>query len=561
MLASNIVWVRAGTVLVFVAYAAALVWQARVVGATYDEPAHLAAGYLYWLGEDRLKPSDAPPLTRLVQGWVPLALEAPLQTDTQQWREGDQWGVGGQLLDALGPEGARRLLFLGRLPMLLFPLALLALCWAWARELLGPAGALAATALLALEPNLLAHGPLIKSDVAAAAGLMALGYTSWRYWQRPDRTRFWILALVAALAIQTKFTVQAAFPIAALALLWRHAQRREWRRASLRAAGLVLVAYAASAALHQFEMIRVHGFEFERIASEASWSERERDSWRRWPPIPVPKRWVEGVSFLRQRSRETGFPSYFLGESFYGGDWRYFPVALALKLPVPLQALAAAGLIAFLLRLPRRKHTVAEVLLWTTGLLLLALAMQSKINIGYRHVMPLTPLVLLASCIALRPLWGSRWARGLLAASALWLAAESVAIYPHGIAYFNQWAGGPDSGWRYLADSNIDWGQDWPYVAAYAEEHDIELVEFAYFGLDRPWHYLPGHRVRTLPTPFCGDCVSGPVFEPPPGFYAISVNLLLGYHWDEQHRDYFRYFREREPDAKAGYSIFLYDLR
>ena len=143
-----------------------------------------------------------------------------------------------------------------------------------------------------------------------------------------------------------------------------------------------------------------------------------------------------------------------------------------------------------------------------------------------------------------------------------WLAFDAVSIYPHGIAYFNQWAGGPDDGWRYLADSNIDWGQDWPSVARNTpRQHGIEMIDFAYVGTDRPWHYLPGHRVRAMPTPFCGDCVPGKVYEPEPGFYAISVNMLLGQHWAPEYQDYFRYFREREPDAKAGYSIFLYDLR
>ena len=552
-------WVRLATATLFVAYAAALVWQARVVGVTYDEPAHLAAGYMYWRGEDRLKPSDAPPLTRFVQGWVPLAMRAPLQTDTQQWREGDQWGVGAQMLDALGPEGAPGLMFLSRLPMLVFPLALFGVFWAWARELFGPAGALAATAVLALEPNLLAHGPLIKSDVAAATGLLALAYVTWRYWQRPDRLRFCVLALVASLAIQTKFTVQAAFPLAAIALLARHGLDRRWLAAAVRVAGLVAIAYVVSAALHQFELIRIHGFEFERIASEERWSERERAAWDLWPAVPVPKRWVEGVAFIRERSRETGFQSYFLGKSFSGGDPLYFPVAVLLKLPIPLLAPMAAGLGLFLWRFARRRHTAAEVCLWLPALLLFAMAIHSKINIGYRHVMPLTPLMVLGALIAAGPLLERKRLPATLLG--LWLAFEAVSIYPHGIAYFNQLAGGPDAGWRYLADSNVDWGQDWPHVARYAEEHGVETVEFAYFGLDRPWHYLPGHRVRTLPTPFCGECVSAKVFDPPPGFYAISVNLLLGYHWPEEYRDYFRYFREREPDAKAGYSIFLYDLR
>ena len=557
----EIVWVRIATAVLFAAYAAALVWQARGIGLTYDEPAHLAAGYMYWRGEDRLKPADAPPLTRLVQGWVPLALDAPLQQDTEQWRKGEQWAVGTQMLDALGPEGARRLVFLGRLPMLVFPLTLLAVFWTWTNELFGEKGALAATAALALEPNLLAHGPLIKSDVAAATGLLALAYVVWRYWRLPSWPRFWALAAVAALAVQTKFTVQAAFSLAVLAVAARHVIERRWRVALLRTGCLAGTVYLAAAALHQLDLIRLHGFEFERIASEESWSDAERRSWALWPPVPAPQRWVEGVSFVRKHSRELGFQSYFMGQASYGGDPLYFPVTMALKLPIPLQALALAGLALFLWRLMGRQATAGEVILWVPALLLFGIAMQSKINIGYRHVMPLTPLMFLGAMISLGFAWKRPGARAGAGACLLWLAVESAAIFPQGIAYFNQWAGGPDNGWRYLADSNVDWGQNWPDVARYAEEHGVEMVEFAYFGQDRPWHYLPGHRVHTIPTPFCGTCVEGEIFVPEPGFYAISVNLLLGYYWEPPYRDYFRHFRERTPDAKAGYSIFLYDLR
>ena len=64
-----------------------------------------------------------------------------------------------------------------------------------------------------------------------------------------------------------------------------------------------------------------------------------------------------------------------------------------------------------------------------------------------------------------------------------------------------------------------------------------------------------------VPTPFCMECIEGKVLPPKPGIYAISVNMLLGYYWPPEYQDYFRHFRGREPDAKAGYSIFIYELR
>lgn len=45
---------------------------------------------------------------------------------------------------------------------------------------------------------------------------------------------------------------------------------------------------------------------------------------------------------------------------------------------------------------------------------------------------------------------------------------------------------------------------------------------------------------------------------PSPGYYAVSATLLPGHFFAPEYRDYFRFFRDRRPFAKAGYSIFLY---
>jgi hypothetical protein len=42
----------------------------------------------------------------------------------------------------------------------------------------------------------------------------------------------------------------------------------------------------------------------------------------------------------------------------------------------------------------------------------------------------------------------------------LWNAAASFSIHPHYLAYFNELAGGPEGGAKWLIDSNLDWGQD-----------------------------------------------------------------------------------------------------
>ena len=46
--------------------------------------------------------------------------------------------------------------------------------------------------------------------------------------------------------------------------------------------------------------------------------------------------------------------------------------------------------------------------------------------------------------------------------------------------------------------------------------------------------------------------------DPAPGWYAISATTLQGVHFADH--DQFRFFRDRQPDDKVGYSIFLYNV-
>ena len=137
------------------------------------------------------------------------------------------------------------------------------------------------------------------------------------------------------------------------------------------------------------------------------------------------------------------------------------------------------------------------------------------------------------------------------------MAAASVSIYPQGIAYFNEWAGGPDQGWKYLVDSNLDWGQNLPELADYVRRQRLDRVNLCYFGADRLDRYGIGDRVVQWPPPW-GQWASERRLLPEPGVWAVSASFLTGHMFAEEYRDYFGYFRERRPDAKAGYSIFIY---
>ena len=54
-----------------------------------------------------------------------------------------------------------------------------------------------------------------------------------------------------------------------------------------------------------------------------------------------------------------------------------------------------------------------------------------------------------------------RWLiRAPAAALALWYVVGTLLVWPDYLAYFNEAAGGPANGYRWLGDSNLDWCQD-----------------------------------------------------------------------------------------------------
>ena len=212
-----------------------------------------------------------------------------------------------------------------------------------------------------------------------------------------------------------------------------------------------------------------------------------------------------------------------------------------------------------LLVTPRR-----QAALWLPPLVFLAVALTGLQTIGYRHVLPALPFAILLGGNAARWLAGPRprlaWASaGVLAA---WLVIANARVYPHQESYFNELAG-PWANWsNILVDSNLDWGQDLPALRAVMDDLGIERVNLAYFGKAVPEAY----GVRYTPLPGFLRFMGGrevnawnPV-APEPGWYAISAtSLRLGnLQLEPDGVDLYAWFRERTPDARAGYSIYLY---
>jgi hypothetical protein len=452
-------------ILLVVIASARIISTYTVFNHTVDEPDHLAAG-MEWLSAGKYLYEDQhPPLARVMGALGPYLAG-------ERWYGGpDSYHEGYRIL---GHDAHYdRVLALGRLGILPFFWIASTVVFLWALRIAGPAAALCSTLLFTALPPVLAHSGLITTDMAAAAWIGAAALASLYWAERPDRRRAVLFGVAIGLACLSKFSALVFLPAALLAmhrgLLWRH------RRSLAIACALAFLVIWAG---YRFSFARVEYLHLR---------------------LPAP-RFFTGLATLWAHNA-AGHASYLLGRTSPAGFWYYYPVALAIKTPIALLLLLACGAALQLCRRP---------LAFCGAILICALA--SRINIGVRHVLPIyLGLAVIGGGVAAAML-RRRATRWILAGLLLWQVASGALQHPDYLAYANEIAGSHPE--NFLADSDLDWGQDMKRLASRLRQAGATEVTFEPF-------------LKTFPT-LAGDAFPRilPVDPDHPalGWNAVSVS-------------------------------------
>lgn len=519
---------------------------------TFDEVAHLPAGYTHLTrGDFRLVP-EHPPLIKAAAALPLLAMEVRQPAQDPSWARRRPYEFGRRFLFEW--NDGRRLAAAGRGVMLALALLLVLLVAACGQALWGAAVGGVALWLAALHPDLLAHGPLVTSDVPVALLMFACVLLCERVWTRPSRTGVLLGGLLLGAALAAKFSALLLVPLLTALLLLRGATGLRPRLVAL--AGMLSLSVLLLWAAYGFHarvtpdpaVNEAFRLEHERPASDVIWH-AARAAERLGA---LPDAYLYGLlRFARHSERRRAF---LLGEHSDEGWWYYFPVTLALKTPLPLLLLLGAA--AALALRDWRRHA-REAWLWLPPLAYLALSMSRGLNIGHRHLLPIVPFVLLVAARAFVALW-RRTARAGHAALLLllvWYAASVLRVHPHYLAYFNELVA-PQNGHRYLVDSNLDWGQDLPGLKAYMDREGIPRLKLSYFGTAEPRFYgIECDRLPGYPPP--PDAVTA---VEPGDLVAVSATNLEGVYLsdDPDALRLMRRLKRQTPLATIGYSILVY---
>lgn len=644
------VWAAIGVLLLI--HGALAVGAVRWKSPTFDELAHLPAGYSYWkLNDYRLNPENG----NLPQRWGALPLVAMgarlWSLESAAWKDSSVWTVAWEFLYRSGND-ADHLFLAARTAMAVIGMALGILVAVWSWRLYGWMGAIVSLVLCAFNPPILANGPLVTSDVTTALFFLLASGVVWLLLHQLTMGRIVLAGGAVAGLCLSKMSAPLLGPMVVLmmaARLWRGqalvVDVAGWRRRVVgrwAVAGWLVGGLVAVGILAWLVIWAAYGFRYTafspaggagRLYPGWDWALEKGGlictlvSWARdWRLLP--EAYLFGFAHAMKMAGARS--AFFNGEYSVYGWWGFFPYAFLVKTPLSmLMVLMLSGLVWVwrlekcgstggwqVVRARLRESLYRTAPLWAILLVYWPAAVTSHINIGHRHILAVYPPLFVLAGSAAR-LWRMRRASlGAALAVCLILAViEAALIYPHYLAYFNVFAGGPANAYRHLVDSSLDWGQDLPGLARWLEDHGLDRagapVYLCYFGTASVRHYgiqatlLPGYMDQSEPW-------SLPELKP--GVYCISATMLQGVYiphtpgprWRVEYERLYRellkavlefiqadgprrlqlmeergeeywarvigtfrwvrlarlcaYLRERQPDDQVGYSILIYRL-
>jgi len=506
----------AATLLIFIFFLLSFVSVVRGYALTTDEDKHYLYGEKILLGDsNRFNPSTMP-VTAL--NALPRRISTFISNERISY-----------LLEKYALARMITVFFSGIVAFFVFH---------WSRTLFGFVPALFSLIFYLFDPNIIAHSQLVTTDIYMTGALVCTFYFLWKF--ANDRSIANGLLFFTALGVSqvVKYTAVVLFPLSFLALFIYDlvTQRKEYHL--LREIKKYSI-YLASSFVITILIINI-GFLFNRsfvpfkeyhLRSVFFRNIQEKHPLLGEVPIPVPYPFLGGIDFMSDVEARGSADGniYLLGHVREDNGFPgYYFVASFLKLPISTQIFLWLAVLIYIIQIKSRSSFIKNELFIFVPVLFLTIYFNFffKTQAGIRYYLPVFPLLYVFSGNLFVSWYEiSKKQKVLSSVLIIYLVGSTLSYHPHYLSYFNEVVLNRMHGYKYLADSNIDWGQDKNEFKQYLAEHPSAL-------------YNP-NRVRD-------------------GHFVIRINDLVGvtgspekYAWV---RDYF------EPVNRIGYSYLIYKI-
>lgn len=529
-----------GVVLLLIVMAVFLSIISAETGFVYDEAPHITAGYTYLTLQDfRLNP-EHPPLIKLLAALPLTYLDLNFYTDSPAWLAEYQWQVARNFLFKWG-NNPDQILLLARIPQIIITLALGVLIFIWAKRLGGSKAGLLALFLYVFNTGFLGHGALVTTDVPASFFILGALYLYVRYLESRKLRWFFAAAIFTGLSFLVKYSTLALVP----AFLFYYILLVLYKRTkALSAIKEFFALIVASAVSYLVIYLLISGFQS--------------------PVNNILQGFEYLLSYLIKGSEST---VYILDGVYLGRVWFYFPVLFIAKTQLSLLILFLYLFLSLLVLFAQKSVTKGVnnfndlLLMVTFCFVYFAIAFSSSLQLGYRHLLPIFPPLIIMSAYFVVSQIKSKLGYSFLAGIMIVYVYECLITGTAQLSYVNALGGGTDNGYKLAVDSNYDWGQDINKLKSWVEKQNIEVLYVDYFGSADPQYYLGDRFKPWYGSSWWSESGLQTTGEFPKGnFLAISVTFLQNgrYTDDSDISGEYSWLNSYTPVDRVGKSIFIY---
>jgi hypothetical protein len=564
-------------ILLFI-FALEVILCSRQTSLTSDERVNIFAGYHYVKFNDYRFNREHPPLIKQLGALPLLFLKINCPSPPATWTPDYEPRAGEKFLYV--DNDADTIISLARLSVMFIALLLGLFIFIWSYRLNGYYSAIISLSLYILCPNIVGHSSVFTNDVPLAALFFITCYFLYLFFKYHSIKYLTATGVFLGLTLVTKFS-----SIVLLAVLYlsvaiyslfiaegKHLKDPSIKFDIKRAAYVILFIFVVSYKM-TFRLflpaiiVLVLSFVLHRLWRDLGQRAYlgslvmffiltiaflivvlDYTDYAEWFPFhSATKQYFKGFAWFRGHASE-GQESFLFGRYSKTGWWYYFPVAIALKTPLPTLLLWLLGLIALLKRQGRYLAEKTMLMVPLAAYMFVA-CFVNKTNLGIRLVLPIYPFLFVIAgyaTILFKRLMYKRLLRVVVIISLIYVALTAYKVFPDNMAYFNELLGKRIKSYEVLGDSNIEWGQDLKKLKRYIQKNNIKLLR-----LDIP--FVSPDELRYYQIPYELMTEKEKLYPKRGCVYALGVSVLQ--------RNDIEWARNRRPDAEIGRTLKIYYTR
>jgi dolichyl-phosphate-mannose--protein O-mannosyl transferase len=237
-----------GAALLLLLFLTELTLPVRQQSLSWDEGDHIFAGYMSWKKADFGINPEHPPLVKAL-ATIPLLLmnlKIPPPKGLASFKD-EAYFDGRDFIFGNGGEAeADRIILRARMTAAILSLLLGSLVFLAAREMFGGGAGLFALALFVFEPNIIAHGAYVTTDMGVSCFMFFSIYALYRYVKAPSWGRLAVVALATGFALASKHSGVLLLPMGAALILteiaWPEVAAIDWKAKTLQLTGAFFAA-------------------------------------------------------------------------------------------------------------------------------------------------------------------------------------------------------------------------------------------------------------------------------------------------------------------------------